>query len=150
MASTASQHKITVAQAMHAIMDIDIHTSLNELVRKINWNEYSCIVVLDDEKNFFGIITQQDIHFAQKKKLNFNTTRAWEIASAEIQKVPPDTTLQDAIELMIDKQVRHLFIEEKKTIKGVITPLNILSLINWDEPRDITIPNYKTWQSPAK
>lgn len=142
MAQTASQYQVTVSQAMHAILETDIHTTLHDLVRKINWNDYSCLVVLDDDKKFFGMITEQDIISARKKKMNFNTARAWEIASTSFKSVAPDTTLQEAIELMIDHQARQLIVEVNGKIKGIITPLDILALINWDEPRDITVPNY--------
>ena len=142
MATTASQRQVTVAQAMHTMMVIDIHTTLNELLRKINWNDYSCLAVMDDEKKVFGMITEHDIQYAQKKQLNFQTTRAWEIASNVFHKVTPDTTLQDAIEIMIEHRVRHLIVENNDEIKGIITPLDILSLIKRDEPENNTVPDF--------
>jgi len=124
------------------MMEIDIHITLNELIRKINWNDYSCLAVMDDDRKFFGIVTEQDMQTAQKKRLNFHTTRAWEIASNIFKKVTPDTTLQDAIEMMIANQVRHLVVENNDEVKGIITPLDILSLINWNESGNNTISDY--------
>lgn len=141
MSPTTSQNKITVTEVMHALLETSIHTTLHALVRKINWNEYSCIAVLDDEGKLFGIITEQLMLSAQKKKLKFKATHAWEIASTIYNTIKKEDTLHAAIDKMINNRVRYLIIEEEGEIKGIITALDILSLINWDEPRDINAPN---------
>ena len=144
MNSTTTQRLITIGEISRGIVEVAMHDTLHQLLRKINWNENSCVAVLDDNKDIFGILTDQLINYAVKKKLSIHTTYAWEIASPVFKKATPNTTLQEAIELMIQHQVRYLIVEENGNVTGMVTPLHILSLINWDEERDITVPGNKS------
>lgn len=130
---------IVVSQVMKNIFVVNIDTTLFTIIKQMNWNHYDCIAVTDDGKKLFGIITRQLIGYATKRKLNFQSVKAWEICTPEIKTVPPDTTLKDAIDTMIDNSVRHLIINDGLDYVGVITPLDILSLINWDDPEKLAV-----------
>lgn len=130
---------LLVSQVMKNTLVVDIDTTLNKIMKQVNWNHYACIVVIDNDNCMFGIITRQLIGYASKRKMNFQTVQAWEVCTPDIITISPDTTLKDAIETMIDNRVRHLIVKEEDRYTGVITPLDILSLINWDDPEQLAV-----------
>ena len=130
---------LVVSQVMKNILVVNIDSTLNTIMKQINWNHYACIVVIDDDNCMFGIITRQLIGYASKRKMNFQAVQAWEVCTPNIITIPADTTLKEAIEYMIDNRVRHLIIKEDNKYTGVITPLDILSLINWDDPEKLAV-----------
>ncbi len=131
--------KLLVSHVMKNTLVVTIDTTLNKIMQQVNWNHYSCIVVIDDDNGLFGIITRQLIGYASKRKMNFQTVQAWEVCTPNIITIPPDTSLKAAIEFMIDNRVRHLIIKEDDRYTGIITPLDILSLIKWDDSEKLVV-----------
>lgn len=130
---------IVVSQVMKHILVVEIDTTLLSLMKQVNWNFYTCIAVVDDDNNLFGIITRQLIGYATKKKLNFNNVKAWEICTPEVKIARADLPLKEAVDTMIDNSVRHLIIKSDSEFVGVLRPLDILSLIDWENPEKIAV-----------
>ena len=137
--------EINISDVMKNVLVMNIDMTLDTVIKQANWNYYSCVVVVDDENNMFGIITRQLIGYASKRKLNFHTLKAWEICTPETISVPPDLPLKEAIEIMKDNNVRHLIIKDSSGYVGVITPLDILSLIDLDNPDKPAVDPQEYW-----
>ncbi len=129
---------LVVSQVMKHILVVKIDTTLSTLMKQVNWNYYICVAVIDDD-NLFGIITRQLIGYATKKKLNFNTVRAWEICTPEMQVVEANLLLKEAVDIMIDKNVRHLIVKNGSDYVGVLRPLDILAIIDWEDPEKLVV-----------
>ncbi len=130
---------IVVSQVMKHILVVKIDTPLSSLIKELNWNYYICVAVIDDDNNLFGIITRQLIGYATKKKLNFHTVKVWEICTPEMEVVQSDLSLKAAVDIMINHNVRHLIVKRGADYVGVLRPLDILSLIDWDSPEKLVV-----------
>ncbi len=130
---------LVVSQVMKHILVVKIDTTLSTLMKQVNWNYYICVAVIDDDDNLFGIITRQLIGYATKKKLNFNTVRAWEICTPEMLVVEANLLLKEAVDIMIDKNVRHLIVKNGSDYVGVLRPLDILAIIDWEDPEKLVV-----------
>lgn len=144
MAASYLQDEVTVSQVMRDFIAVNINEPLISIVNYFNLYENPCLIVLNDENELFGIINEQSISYAKKKKFNFYSTQAWEIATPVSDKISPKATLKEAVEMMVSSQGRQLVVGEGESIDGILTPLDLIELIDWSESRDITIPNYKS------
>jgi CBS domain-containing protein len=85
-------------------------------------------VIVEDEK-LVGIITEQDI---VRKAVIHNRkpsqTLAGEIMERKLITISPDASIADALQLMAEKNIRHLPVLDTTDMVGLITGKDILKL----------------------
>lgn len=80
----------------------------------------ACFIERDGK--IVGIITERDIvRRVVAKGLDIFKTRASEIMSKPIIAVEPDTSVEEALEIMAEKKIRRLAVIEKNVLVGIIT-----------------------------
>ena len=78
-----------------------------------------------------GIVTERDIvgYLARRG----NSACAWDIASRPVRQIPDSTSLQDARQIMIDQQIRHLAVTDPQhKIPGILSFNDLLESIEHD------------------
>lgn len=92
-------------------------------------NKISCVVVIDD-KNVIGILTERDVLkrvvAAQKDP---ETTKINDVMSAPVKSVPPDYSVFSASRLIENINIRRLVIMEGNTLKGIVTQTDIFRAV---------------------
>ena len=89
-------------------------------------NNLSCIPVIDANGKCFGVISAPDlVQFHQARK-NPNAERAWEMCTHKIIEVTPDISIRKAAQLMLENKIHHLVIKEDKSVKGIVSSLDII------------------------
>lgn len=89
-------------------------------------NNLSCIPVIDADGKCFGVISAPDlVQFHQARK-NPNAERAWEMCTHKIIEVAPDISIRKAAQLMLENKIHHLVIKEDKSVKGIVSSLDII------------------------
>jgi len=85
-------------------------------------------ILLKENENIKGIITEKDIVWALTKKgvKNFEEITAQDLATKKVITIKPESTLQEAIEKMTNKKIRRLPVVANKKIIGYITLKDIL------------------------
>ncbi|PKR54023.1 EAL domain-containing protein [Thalassospira marina] len=79
----------------------------------------------------FGIVTERDIvgYLVHRSA----SGSAWEIASRPVRRVQDRTSLQDARQIMIDHQIRHLVVTDlQNTVLGILSFNDLLASIEQD------------------
>ncbi len=82
------------------------------------------LVVVEGTK-IIGIVTSSDIIRSIARDREPANTLIEEVMSKKVFTVEPDTTLEDAIEKMVENNIRELPVVEDSKIKGIITVTDI-------------------------
>ena len=111
---------------------VEVKTSVMEAARKMKEKNVSSLVVVDNEKRPLGIITERDL--VRKACINDVRTSAInvnEIMSSPIITIDSNSSASEAVDMMVQKNVRHLLVVDKKNNNninkpvGIITPLDL-------------------------
>jgi CBS domain-containing protein len=78
-------------------------------------------VVVMDYGRMIGILTERDMLRAMAGRVHTSDARVREWMTEDPVTVPPDTTLDEASQLMLDKNFRHLPVVEDGRIVGVVS-----------------------------
>jgi len=111
---------------------VEAMTSVMEAARKMKEKNVSSLVIVDNEKRPIGIVTERDL--VRKACVNDIRTSAInvnEIMSSPIITIDSSSSASEAIDRMVQNNVRHLLVLDKKNNKninkpvGIITPLDL-------------------------
>lgn len=91
--------------------------------------EISFLVIMENQKPI-GIVTERDIvkKIAAENKLAGETPLS-EIMSKKFRWVTPDTLIEDAVQKMINNNIRRLIVLENDNLAGVITQTNMTEFL---------------------
>lgn len=91
-----------------------------------------------------GIISERD--YARKVILlgrSSSDTPVWQIMSAPVLTVRPDSSIRECMQLMTDKRVRHLPVVQAKEVVGVLSIGDLLRALLEEQERTIAdLENY--------
>jgi CBS domain-containing protein len=106
--------------------------SIQDTARIMNDKKVSSLVVLDDDNNPVGLVTERDL--VRKVCINdlpTNRVTNKEIMSSPLITIDSESSASTASDLMLKNNVRHLLVidkESKDSIQpiGIITPLDLV------------------------
>jgi len=111
---------------------VEAMTSVMEAARKMKEKNVSSLVIVDNEKRPIGIVTERDL--VRKACVNDIRTSAInvnEIISSPIITIDSSSSASEAIDRMVQNNVRHLLVVDKNNNNsinkpvGIITPLDL-------------------------
>lgn len=111
------------------IFHISPYTSVYNALEIMVEKNVSSLVVLDDEK-LIGIFTDRD--YARKVILKGKASRetpVGDIMSGNVVTVNPDSTIDDCMELMTSKFIRHLPVLEDDKLVGLVSIGDVVKYI---------------------
>ncbi len=83
------------------------------------------LVIVEDDKPI-GIITNTDITKAIAKGIEPNLTLVREVMSKPVVTIGPEKSLEDAVNLMLEKKIKRLVVVEDEKVIGIITASDIM------------------------
>src|SRR5699024_1617237 len=101
--------------------------TLYEAASKMKERDVGVIPVCSENKELMGVITDRDLvlrGYAEKKP---DTTTVQDVMSGQLYHVSQDTSVQEAADMMAQKQIRRLPIVENGKLAGIVS-LGDLSL----------------------
>jgi CBS domain-containing protein len=112
----------TVADAMrHEFITVAPEDTLGEVAERMVEEKKGGAVVVMDYGRMIGILTERDLLRAIAYRVHTSDARVREWMTADPVTVPPETTLDEASQLMLDKNFRHLPVVEGGRIVGVVS-----------------------------
>lgn len=106
----------------NTIVSVQPTTLLPELASTIASRRIGAVLVLDDDGNLTGIVSERDV---VKALANYGaavqTMSAGDIMTRTVTTVTPKTTIIEAIELMDRGYFRHLPVLDNGTLLGIIS-----------------------------
>jgi CBS domain-containing protein len=101
------------------VITMDEKASVEEAAETISQNEISCVVTARKGKAI-GMITESDL---LKRVIvegkNAKKTKIGEIMSSPLEVVAPGTSLEDTLQLMLEKKIKKLPVVTKKHLLGL-------------------------------
>jgi CBS domain-containing protein len=112
----------TVADAMRSeFITVAPEDTLGEVAERMVEEKKGGAVVVMDYGRMIGILTERDLLRAIAYRVHTSEARVREWMTEDPITVPPETTLDEASQLMLDKNFRHLPVVEGGRIVGVVS-----------------------------
>lgn len=106
---------------------LSVKSAIKLMVKK---NIGSVVVTADSSSDPVGILTERDIlKSIAYKRIRPEITKIEEVMSSPILSAEADTTLGDAAQLMIKKNIRRLLVKEGNKYVGIITQRDLQKLM---------------------
>ena len=118
--------KAQVSELCQPAKTVNTDTTVENVLKDIDWSSISCVVVTDTDKNVIGIITEQDMIYAESIGVKKSDLKAWEICSKRIIKIAPEDTISGAMKLMIDNKVHHVLVMTGDYLEGVVSSFDVM------------------------
>jgi len=101
-----------------------------EVLKKLVKNNVTGLpVVKSDDGTLAGFVTRQDI-FSKPEEEQLALVIRRDIAT-----IGPNASVKDAARLMVEKQLSHLPVVEKNKLVGILTPTDLLIVVEKDNPQ---------------
>ena len=117
------------------IFSISENSSIEEACKILHKNRIGALLVYcgesNDPDNLVGIITERDvIEDISLKGPEHLHSKIKDIMSSSIIKVSPNNTTDEALDMMIDNQIRHLAVMDNDKLLGVVSMRDIVKKSN--------------------
>ena len=125
------------------VITININETANYAANQMKENDISFLVIIENEKPV-GVVSERD--FVQKlciNNQNSSNVKISDIMSYKFRWVKPTTKIEDAIQKMLNNNIRRLLILDDEKLVGVITQTDLASYLREKLMIDSTIKNIK-------
>jgi CBS domain-containing protein len=129
----------------HDVLTVTPETSVHDAIEKMEEISAGTAVVMDDGQ-LVGIVAERDV--IRKVVLEDRHLRdipVKEIMSTELTTVTPDTSLDDCMELITEKRIRHLPVLSEGALVGIVSIGDIVKYLVFE--KDFKIKNLETYIS---
>jgi CBS domain-containing protein len=107
------------------VITIDEKASVKEAANVMNQYEIGCLIAVRKGKAI-GIITERDLlKRVIVEAKNAKKTKVGEVMSSPLEVVAPDTSLEEALQLMFQKKIKKLPVVYKKRLLGLVSLTDI-------------------------
>lgn len=125
-----------MTQRISEIMSTKLETigkyeNAKEAAKKMLDKNVSSLVVVDDDGQSIGIVTERDItrgvciHDIPSKEYKIH-----HLMTSPLSTIEPNLSVEMAANLMIQNKVRHLIVKEGDKTVGIVTATNFIDLLN--------------------
>ena len=121
----------------HATHSVDPDTTVLDALRKMAEHEVGALLVMKADK-VLGVLSERD--YARKVVLlgrSSSETPVWQIMSSPVHTVEPAATVQQCMQIMTDKRVRHLPVVRGGRVLGVLSIGDLVRAVLEEQQRTI-------------
>jgi CBS domain-containing protein len=98
--------------------------TVNTVAEALDNNDVGAVIVGLDA--FEGIVSERDVVRAVAAHRDTSVLRAADVASKEIVYCDARASIEDAAELMLERYVRHLLVEDGAKVIGIVSARDLL------------------------
>lgn len=126
------------------VITVNSHDKANEIAALMSSKMIGSVIVVDDDSNPIGVITERDIvRRVFPRNIRPNEVKAEDFMSTPIKTIDPDSTITDAAKAMKKFGIRRLIIIEESKLVGIISSDDIIKIM----PELITVISIKPTES---
>ena len=111
-----------VSQVMRKAIIIDDHVLLKEAAKIMANKNIGSLIIINNNK-IKGILTEKDVI---KNVANLNSP-VKKIMSKKVVEIAPETSIEEAINQMIENKVKRLPVVQDKKLVGIVTTTDVLA-----------------------
>lgn len=110
------------------VKTIDKDSTVQEAAEIMNKFGIGSLIVIKGEDNMVGIVTERDMmsKIVAKAK-DSSKTRVSEIMTKKVIMVSPNSDIEDAVHIMLDKKIKKLPVLENNKLIGIVTSVDLCS-----------------------
>ncbi len=109
------------------VVTVDVDVTVKKAVERMNAQEIGCLVV-HEKGHFAGILTERDVlKRVVAKALNPEKVLVGQVMSKPLTVVDPEASLEEAVNLMLEKRIKKLPVMRAEKLVGLITMTDIAS-----------------------
>src|SRR5437763_15608368 len=117
----------TVAEVMNKdVLAVDPTASIGEAAEKMMDAGVGAVVVMEDMVRIVGIVTERDLMRAVAQRVRAAEARVRQWMTVNPVTIEPETTIEDAAQIMFDNNFRHLPVVKDGRPLGIVS-LRLLS-----------------------
>ena len=111
------------------VITIEHDKSALDAAKLISEKDISFLVILKDEKPI-GVVTERDfVRKIDSEDKQSSSVPLSEIMSFKFRWVEPDTDIEDAVQKMVNNNIRRLIVLEDEKLVGVITQTDLAGFL---------------------
>ena len=112
----------TVADVMNTtVLTVDPTASIGEAAEKMMDAGVGAIVVIEDFARIVGIVTERDILRAVAARARAAEARVRQWMTESVVTIEPDTTVEEAAQIMFERNFRHLPVVKDGRPLGIVS-----------------------------
>jgi CBS domain-containing protein len=108
------------------IVVVGLDDTVDQVNQILDLHKLSCVPVIDSKGECFGVICATDLVPFHKARRKSKAERAWEVFTHKVIEVSPTLSIKEATELMTENHIHHLVVTENKSIKGIVSSIDLL------------------------
>jgi CBS domain-containing protein len=125
----------TVADLMiKDVLTVEPSDTIGEAAEKMNAANVGAVVVVEDMVRIIGIVTERDLLRAVASRARAAEARVRQWMTADPVTIEPDTSIEDAAEIMFTRNFRHLPVVKDGRPLGIVS-LRLLARWAFDESK---------------
>ena len=130
----------TVAELMNTdVLAVDPTASIGEAAEKMIEGGVGAVVVMEDGVRLTGIITERDLLRAVAQRARAAEARVRQWMTESVITIEPDTPIEDAAEMMFERNFRHLPVSRDGRLLGIVS-LRRLSQYEFEHSKESVGP----------
>ena len=112
----------TVAEVMNRdVLAVDPTASIGEAAEKMIEGGVGAVVVMEDGVRLTWIITERDLLRAVAQRARAAEARVRQWMTESVITIEPDTPIQDAAQMMFERNFRHLPVSRDGRLLGIVS-----------------------------
>lgn len=112
----------------HDVFAVSVWDTLEEAARRLRGHNVAALMVFDEEE-FIGIITERDLASAVAAGHDPETAQVGDYVTVRPITVTPNTPIREVAAQMLETEVRHLPVELDGRLMGVISLRDLLPVV---------------------
>jgi CBS domain-containing protein len=130
----------TVADLMvKDVLTVEPSDTIGEAAEKMNAGNVGAVLVLEDMVRIIGIVTERDLLRAVASRARAAEARVRQWMTSDPVTITPDTSIEDAAEIMFTRNFRHLPVVKDGRPLGIVS-LRLLARWAFDESKESVQP----------
>lgn len=117
-------------KATREIVAVEPAASAHEAAQVMSVRGIGAVLVRDESGAVEGIFTERDVlRRIVAEGRDPKATRVADVMSSGVRHVPPSTTVEQALQLMVTHRYRHLLVKEGAAVVGLISIRDIMTAL---------------------
>jgi CBS domain-containing protein len=127
---------VTVADLMvRDVLTVEPSDTIGEAAEKMNAANVGAVVVLEDMVRIVGIVTERDLLRAVASRARAAEARVRQWMTSDPVTIEPETSIEDAAEIMFTRNFRHLPVVKDGRPLGIVS-LRLLARWAFDQSKE--------------
>jgi predicted transcriptional regulator len=134
--------KFAVRDVMtRGVVTVNFTAGVKEVLDAMVENDVTAVVVVNNQSETMGVISSVDIlkNFTGKTKEEILSLTAEDIMTPHTIDIAPESNLEEAAKVMLEKNIHRLVITQKKPVGSLPIPVGILSATDFVKLYDIEL-----------